>query len=697
MDAFFDAFGPTTRRIAGEAASQMTEAGLAGTTGRFKKFARGLEEGRYRRAFYGGLKKFYPEVWQPEVPAELASLLPPDVVVDLQKGLGTRVQLEDMHGLVNGLAGDSESWVDVYRYLDDPDALSPGLVVELEGRLNGARSVDEAHVAINDAAEAVRARAANAFAVDPTPPGRRTWGKFDVAQDFWEEKSFTEALGEQFGMPPGELQAQIEDYRRVMAEGDAALRQAGEEMAAAVGAEYDEGAGQLARYYSGEVRQRKLETRAQVDALRQDAWARVKAGDDATAVWPGYFAERNRLWQEAGQFGVGRLQAGLEGMKRLGGGDTVEAIIGRPLEDVVRQSMEQLQALGREMTARQRRLQRAGLEDFLEFDKMLEARRLGVDTAEAEMWRRVAMNPGQDALEIALDADARVWEMGQAAAHAQEQALLELKGGRIKLPDYRARMEQVWGQYFTDAPQVYGLGMAQASELPMSAGAQQRALVNMGWPPGEVEALSGAQRQAALAAGVRWDSLVGGPEMPIEQAMQGTVQYVVERSGMDMGKMADWSPEDWQRLGVWAKQLGQEAGDRASQAQRVTAAAFEGAAEAAAAGPQRVTAGMELAWPASVDDVARSMGLQPKMMTADDWHDVAAFCQDEGSEYLALGTEEGRWMRVHHETPRVAAGYASVGREHVEVTAGARSWREMAARERELKWLGREDAQQTAG
>ena len=100
----------------------------------------------------------------------------------------------------------------------------------------------------------------------------------------------------------------------------------------------------------------------------------------------------------------------------------------------------------------------------------------------------------------------------------------------------------------------------------------------------------------------------GGPEMEIAEAMRGTLAEVVGQAGMDLTRSADWTAEDWAAVAEQARVLKEQAGGRASAAGRVAAAAVAEHAVALEGAPQTVSAGMELAWPQSVDDVARSMG-----------------------------------------------------------------------------------------
>ena len=54
--------------------------------------------------------------------------------------------------------------------------------------------------------------------------------------------------------------------------------------------------------------------------------------------------------------------------------------------------------------------------------------------------------------------------------------------------------------------------------MPLSPGSQQRALQSLGWPAEGVAKLGAEEAQAVLGTGVRWDPLLGGPTVPVEEA-----------------------------------------------------------------------------------------------------------------------------------------------------------------------------------
>ena len=710
VDDYLERFGPTVRRIAGRAAGPQVEVGetvlkgllepLGEVSKRAGRWIGAQEEGRYRRAFYTALTQVQGRMWAPSLPDDLRSLLDPAVADALEAGLRKGLNKDEFLKVVGDVLGadGAGGLVDVARYLDNPDDLSVGLRLHLEGQLAGVTDVGQVDGVIDDALEMARGKAGEMFASDPTPPGRRAWSDFEAVQDLREEQGALEGLGKAMGVGDDEIVKAQEALADALAPGEAGIRGVEEELAGKLAANFDQDGASLMRGVRAETGRSAMEVRAEVDRLRAEAWRVTRelyeAGNPGAAgmVWHDYFAQVAKLRMEEQTARLGILEVALEQVGRMARGETFEAVVGRPARAVVDEAMVELRALAGEMAARQARLKKLGLEDFIDFDKMLDARRLGVDTAEAETWRLLAINPSRDGLDIITSGQDTVDRLGRAAAAEMEFARAQMLSGKLPLARYQELGEQIWGKFFRDAAQVWDLGRVELAELPLNAQAQIRALGGLGWPAEMAQTLNPEEVRAVLGAGVRWDALVGGPVMDISEAMRGTLADVVQQAGLDLSRAADWGPAEWESVALTADNLAKKTGALAGEAGRLGAAAWEVAGEAAVGAARTVEEGMELAWPQSVDDVARSLGIKPQAATVEDWARVAEYCEQRGTAARMLGEEVGRKSLAAAEAERLPE-LGMVGGEERVVRRGRLS----AAEEKRLLEGMSAEARQAAG
>ena len=703
IDDFMERIGPTTRRVA-ESAAAGSQAEIAGTrlpgklgelSGRWGAVIGQQEEGRYTRAFYSALKKTLGEMWTPALSDELAELLDPDTVRALNAGLAGSLNADEMAEVVARVTGEGTGrLMSVGAYLDHPDDLSVGLRLQLEKALGQATNVDEVDEAVDAALAASRDNFGRALAADPTPPGRRVWSDFEAVQDLREEQGWMEALGASLGVAEDDVVRATDTLADALAPGQAGIRQTEEALIQAVGGQFDEDTANLIRQVRAETGRMNAETRAAADALRAEAWRRVKEGESSAAVWGTYFPQVKQLHLDNQQAVLARLQDGVEQVGRLRAGETLEELTGRPAKQLVEESLAQLRALAGDVAARQERLRRMGLEDFVNFDEMLDAQRLTVDTAEAEAWRLMGMNPTRDGLDVVLSTQDGVDRLARAAADEAARARAMFLQGRMSKAQYAETTSKVWRDYFRDASQGWDLARWELAQLPLSPGAQQKALQALGWPAEEAAKLATQEVAAVLGAGVRWDPLLNAPTVPLEEALRGTLMEVASAAGLDVARSADWSAEDWRRVAEQARSLGDQAGTRASAAGRLGQAAVEEAAEAAAIAPRTVEQGMQLTWPQSVDDVARSMGVRPQAASMEEWAEVARYADGQAQEARLLGDEFGRRSVAALEAERLPE-WGQVGGQEAMVRRGRLSFAQEQERVAELTGEARTAAEQT--
>ena len=666
IDDFLKRYGPTTRRMRGVAGGPQAvemlarESRLPGVLGKASRWAGkkigAMEEGRYTRAFYKALTDTHGRTWRPVLPDELRGLVSPEVADAVEVGLRKGVNGDEFLAAVDKALGADRAGglVDVGRYLDRPDDLSVGLRLDLETKLAGLTDVGDVDGVMDEAVEGVRAQTGRALAADPVPPGRREWSQIEALQDVREEQGAIEGMGWAMGGGDDEITAAQRVLEEALAPGEARINEAEEALAAQVGTHFDEDGANLLRSVRAETGRGAMEVRAEADRLRAEAWKTYRElreqGRPAAHVWQTYFADVARLRLDEQTKRAGQLDESLGLLKRMARGETLEEVVGRPGQALVDASLDELRSLAGSMAARQSRLKRLGLEEFVDFDKMLDARRLAVDTAEAEAWRLLAVNPGRDGLDVVMSAQRWVDEAGRAAAAEMASARDLMLSGKMSLKKYHEVGEKIWGGYFRDGGQVWDLAKWELGQLPLSPGAQQRALGALGWPAEAVAKLGPDEVKAVLGGGVRWDALVGGPVMPIEDAMKGTMAEVAQAAGLEVGRSADWTPAQWDGVRLAAEQLRDQAGVQASKATRMGQAAVEVAGEAATGAARTVEAGMDLAWPANVDDVARSMGIRPQVATGEDWARVAEYAGGRAGG----GVEAERWLEMGEEAGRRA-------------------------------------------
>jgi len=759
IDDFLKRIGPTTRRIAGATGGQQVMAQgskLPGALGRVSETAgrwiSRQEEGRYKRAFYSVLTDSLERLWRPKLPGDLAAQVAraygPDAVQELEGALRRGRNLDEFRAVV-GKLDNGEPLVNVARYLDDPNVLSVGMRVELEPKLEqalvglpapmqaggrreaelvlggprGARSGAELGLGarsggprgaeveariddvIDGARETVRQSTGKAFAGDPTPPGRMVWSNNEAAQDLAEEQGMLEALGRAAGVSEEEAAQQTQTLADVLAPGEREMRHAEEQMLATVRAGSDDigqtraeaAVIQAARADTG---MESMRARAAADELRARAWAEVKRlgaeGKQSGVVWEGYFPQISELRLGEQETNIRRLQAAGEQLKRVQAGETFEAVMGRPAQSVMDGAVDSLRSLARDLGTRQAKLVRLGVEEFGDFDKTLDAMRLTVDLPEAETWRLVKMNPTRDTLDVVTSTQQAVDRMGRGAAEEAAAIRSRFLAGKINREKYGELVGAVWGDgFFKQGAQAWDLTRGQVAALPMSPGAQKRALQAMGWPVEKIEQLTSGQMSSVLRANVRWDAMLDAPEMPLAEAVQGSMMYVAEQAGLDITRAANWTPAEWESLGMQAQVLAKEAGDRASTARRMGAAAVEEAAQQAARRPQTVQAGMDIVYPSSVDDIARVMGMQPQQMRPDDWARVADFAHERGAQAWDLGDEIARKANAWGERGGVTA-WGQVGGQGREVRWGGHTRKWVGERITELKGESREQAKALA-
>ncbi len=678
IDDFLARFGPTTRRVGGAPAGSQVLTGegsvLPGMLGRASgglgQWIGAQEESRYLRAFYTGLQKATRRVWKPTLPAELADLLSPGAAEAIERGLAGSVNADEMAEVIARATGaEAGALVDVGRFLDDPDDVSVGLRLYLETELAGAAGVERVDEVLDAAQGLARDNAAKIFGSDPTPPGRRVWSDVEAVQDLKEEQAWLGGLGEAMGVAEDEVAQAGAALADGLRPGELEIRQAEEALAAAVGGQFDEDAANLMRTVRAETGRANIETRSAADALRAEAWQQAaelrEAGrqSEAGMVWQTYFAEVEQLHRQNQAGVLTRLQGGLDDLARMRAGESFEQVIGRPAQQIVDESLMHLRAAAADVAGRQARVKRLGLEKFADFDNALDAQRLTVDVAEAEAWRLVAINPGRDGLDIVTSTQEGVDRLARAAAAEAGTVRMRMLGRakpKIGVAEYHELVGDIWQTYFRNASQGWDLARWELAQLPLSPQAQTRALAVLGWPADEVAKLAPEALEAALGAGVRWDPLMGGPVLALDEAMRGTAWEVAQQAGLDLRKSADWGPAEWRQFSQTAAGLGNEAGGRASLAGRVTTSAAEVTAEAAAAAPKSAVAGMELAWPSNVDDVARTMGIRPQTAGADEWSAVAQYAEEQGQAGRLLGDPYGRQSLAAAEAERLpeeAAAY----------------------------------------
>lgn len=667
IDDFMTRFGPTTRRVSeGIAGGPQTLAvtgeqrGLVGAmekvTGPAGRVIQRQEEGRYLRAHYGGLKRFLRREWTPRLPDSLRGLLGEGSARAVESGLARGVNRDEFVDVIRRATGEADGrLVDVGRYLDDPDQISVGMRLQLETELAGAETAEDVDRVMEGARAAVGEKAGRAFAADPTPPGRRVWTEMESVQDLAEEQGWLAALGNKAGL--GE--DQIAQGERALAEalrpGEARLRAATEELVRQVGAGgIDEESANLVRVVRSETATLKMEARATADGLRAEAWRLIDEGQPGERVWGRYFQEVPGVHLDAQTAALARMEEGVQQLKRLQGGEDWASVVGRPMEQVVDESLEGLRALAGELKGRSERLRRLGLEDFGDFDKTLDAQRLAIDTAEAEAWRLVVQNPTVDGIDIVMSTQDGVDRLARAAAAEVAEARGMMLAGRMSKQKYAELASDVWNGFFRNGSQGWDLARWELAQLPLSPRAQQRALQGLGWPVEEAAKLGAEEIKAVLGRGVAWDPLLGGPTVRVEDAMRGTLAEVAQRTGLDLNRSADWTPAQWEGIALTAEGMAQEAGGRASAAARVGRGAAEVAVEAAEAAPQTVRAGMDVQWPASVDDVARSMGIRPQAAGPEEWAAVAGYAGQRAGESAA--EIAGRWAEMAEEAGARAAG-----------------------------------------
>ena len=701
IDDFMTRFGPTTRRVS-EAAAAGAEAEIAGSklpgllgevSGQLGTWIGSQEEGRYTRAFYAGLKKAVSQVWAPTLPEELASMLDANTVRALEARLAQGMNADEFVDAVRAATGP-KPMLNLATLLENPDDLSVGMRLFLEGELGKVEDIDEIDEVVDSARAMVQDNVGRAFAADPTPPGRRIWSDVEAVQDLREEQGYLDAFGRTLGVEEAEIAQTQQHLADALAPGEAGIRQAEETLAATVGGQFDENQATLVRQVRAETGRMTMEARASADWIRADAWRRVREGEDAQVIWPAYFQMVEKVHADNQAQVLARLEDGIQQVQRLQAGETLEVVTGRGTREIVEESLAQLRALAGDVAGRQERLRRMGLEDFVNFDEMLDAQRLTVDTAEAEAWRMMGMNPNRDGLDVVMSTQDAVDRMARGTAEEMARVREMMLHGRINKKKYAEIGQELWQGFFRDASQGWDLARWELAQLPLSPGAQSRALQALGWPVEEAGRLGAEEIKAVLGGNVHWDMLMNAPAMPIEEAMRGTLVDVAQQAGLDLTRSADWGVDEWRQVQEQARTLADQAGTRASMPGRMGMGAIEEAAAAAEVGPRTVSAGMDIQWPQSVDDVARSMGIRPQGASAEDWARVAEYAENRGREAQVLGTEAGRAGMAAQEAQRLPE-WGQMGGQEAIVRRGRLSFAQEQGRVGELAQAARGTAEET--
>jgi len=663
IDDFLERFGPTTRRIS-ESAAAGGQAEIAGSklpgllgeaSGGLGRWIGSQEEGRYTRAFYSGLKKALPQVWAPTLPEELASMLDANTVRALEARLAQGMNADEFVDAVRAATGP-KPMLNLATLLENPDDLSVGMRLFLEGELAKVEDIDQIDEMVDSARAMVSDNVGRAFAADPTPPGRRIWSDIEAVQDLREEQGYLDGVGRMLGVDEAEIAQTQQHLADALAPGEAGIRQAEETLVATVGGQFDESQATLVRQVRAETGKMKMEARASADWLRADAWRRVREGEDAGVIWPAYFQMVEKVHADNQAQVLARLEDGIQQVQRLQAGEALEAVTGRGTREIVEESLAQLRALAGDVAGRQERLRRMGLEDFVNFDEMLDAQRLTVDTAEAEAWRMMGMNPNRDGLDVVMSTQDAVDRMARGTAAEMAKVREMMLAGRINKKKYAEIGQELWQGFFRNGSQGWDLARWELAQLPLSPGAQSRAMQALGWPVEEAGRLGAEEIKAVLGGNVRWDALMNAPAMPIEEAMRGTLVDVAQQAGLDLTRSADWGVDEWKQVQEQARTLADQAGTRASMPGRFGMGAIEEAAEVAEVAPQTVRQGMTLQWPSSVDDVARSVGVRPQGATVEDWQQVAIYARQRVDEFAEAPEQAQRWVEVAGEARRRAEG-----------------------------------------
>jgi len=701
INDFLERFGPTTRRIS-ESAAAGGQAEIAGSklpgvfgeaSGQLGAWIGSQEEGRYTRAFYSGLKKAVGQVWAPALPEELASMLDANTVRALEARLAQGMNADEFVDAVRAATGPKPV-LNLATLLENPDDLSVGMRLFLEGELAKVEDIDQIDEMVDSARAMVGDSMGRAFAADPTPPGRRVWSDIEAVQDLREEQGYLDGIGRMLGVEEGEIAQTQQHLADALAPGEAGIRQAEETLVATVGGQFDENSATLVRQVRAETGKMKMEARASADWLRADAWRRVREGEDAQVIWPAYFQMVEKVHADNQAQVLARLEDGIQQVQRLQAGEALEAVTGRGTREIVEESLAQLRALAGDVAGRQERLRRMGLEDFVNFDEMLDAQRLTVDTAEAEAWRMMGMNPNRDGLDVVVSTQDGVDRMARGTAAEMAKVREMMLQGRINKKKYAEIGQELWQGFFRDASQGWDLARWELAQLPLSPGAQSRALQALGWPVEQAGALGAEEIRAVLGGNVRWDALMNAPALPLEEAMKGTLVDVAQQAGLDLTRSADWGVDEWRQVQAQARTLADQAGTRASMPGRFGMGAIEEAAAVAEAAPRTVSSGMQIQWPQSVDDVARSMGIRPQGASAEDWARVAEYAEDRGREAQVLGTEAGRAGMAAQEAERLPE-WGQIGGQEARVRRGRLSFAQEQERVGELAQVARGTAEET--
>lgn len=610
------------------------------------------EESRYVQAYASLHQEIFPRVWQPQLSDDLRRALGPYAPI-VETALGEARNADELRAALDVIdAQDPAEMIRVAQYLDDPTALPPAMQAELEQRLAQITGPDEVPDLVDEIRTMVRDRTGQIYADDPRPPGRRFWTEIEDGQDAMEMEEHLRAMARSFGIPDDQAAAMADRQAEAIRAGQAAQAAAESDLVARMADNVVDGedARRLMVTRRGEINTIKHATRREVDRLRAEAWDAYYQLEDRSEgwrIWRAYFDETNRLYTQQQQDVLGILEQTGQDLDRMARGELLEQVLGGDVQDAVDVATEQYRASLRALERRRRRAQSLGL-DFEEFDDRLDLHRLAVDQAEDDAWRLLATNPRQDSLDIVLSAQGDVDDLGRRARYRSDMNRSDYlrqfqdrnySGPRMSRKEYLRRQREIWeAGFFGPAARRWDQARAQLAAVPLDQRGQAMALGRLGWPAEAAAQLTPDQVAGVLQRGVAWDPAIGAPVMSLEDVTRATLGELGQITGIDVSDPGALNPSQWRRLADEADRLARRAGREASEGGR----RFTVMGELVGAQPQTVQAGMELARPTNVDDVARAMGVRPQRATADDWMEVAEYARARGRAGMELGTEGGR-------------------------------------------------------
>jgi len=393
------------------------------------------EEAFYKRGFGNALRKTLGEVWHsgrrvPAPPAEVYQALGPEGVADLvaavASGRNEQQIIERAMRAVNPQGpGDIVGFV--LRYVPDEvlEAVTPGMVLELEQRVMAAGSREEAAAAFADMRRQVMQYGDAVLRRELLDPAR---ARFSEAEDAETLAGLVDSLVEdarlfgvtdetaleyirQLEMRWAQREQEVEAAATMLVEEAGAVREA-----AAQGGKPEVGRAAAEVCYGANRRVADLmeDTRRVVDTARREAWAAVEANPGAAdKIWSKYFDLADRAWEQNFTDRIAVITDGRGDLERLAAGvdpaDVVPASVRDMVEDRIRRQVDLEARAGRE------------LEGETGFDLKLDTLRAQVDQAEEGAWSAAFASPDRDALDVLEDADryvqavARKWRAEREA------------------------------------------------------------------------------------------------------------------------------------------------------------------------------------------------------------------------------------------------------------------------------------------